>query len=243
MVRDEAAKKMFRFTSGAELVRPFLESWTILRDSFMHSEKRAREVVAISKSNFAGNANAKIVDLLNDRMRTPDDMLRQFQRLHRGLAADIRQRGDKRIPADLTTRTFMEDVIRIGAGVVRPDNPRLRILQAWGFDLSDIGPNTTLADLGDMAVFRKKLEVLNGQLNLPWPELIARVKEDRLPSGIIYNAMRRFHPDTQEWDGSELTDRYLACLAAYADVTYVDKRTHEAFRIARQKTEPFAAQK
>ncbi|MBZ9993145.1 hypothetical protein [Mesorhizobium sp. BH1-1-4] len=83
--------------------------------------------------------------------------------------------------------------------------------------------------------------MLNAQLNLPWPELVAGVREDRLPSGIIYNAMRRFHPDTREWDGGELTDRYLAGLAAYADVTYVDKRTHEAFRIARQKSEPFAA--
>ncbi|WP_181174408.1 hypothetical protein [Mesorhizobium sp. B2-4-11] len=242
VVREEAAKKMFRLTSGADLVRPFLKSWTILRESFRHSEKRTREVVAISKSDFAGNANAKIMDLLNDRVRAPDDILRQFQRLHGRLAADIRRRGDKRIPdADDTSRAFMKDVIRIGAEIVRPDNPGLRILQAWGFDLSDIGPDTTLADLGDMAVFRRKLEVLNVELNLPWPELIARVKEDRLPSGIIYNAIRRFHPDTHEWDGSELTDRYLACLAGYAGVTYVDKRTHEAFRLARQKSETFAA--
>ncbi|MBZ9993146.1 hypothetical protein [Mesorhizobium sp. BH1-1-4] len=58
-VREEAAKNMFRLTSGAELVRPFLESWTLLRESFMHSEKRTGEVVAISKSDFAGNASAK----------------------------------------------------------------------------------------------------------------------------------------------------------------------------------------
>ena len=43
------------------------------------------------------------------------------------------------------------------------------------------------------------------------------------------------------WDGSELADRYLACLAAYADVTYVDKRTHEASRQARQKSKVFAS--
>ncbi|WP_245459937.1 hypothetical protein [Mesorhizobium sp. M1B.F.Ca.ET.045.04.1.1] len=242
VVREEAGKNMFRLTSGAELVRPFLESWTVLRNGFVHSEQRTREVVAISKSDFAGNADAKIMDLLKDRIRAPDDMLQQFQRLHGRLAEDIRQRGDKRIPdADDTSRAFIEDVIRIGAEIVRPDNPGLRILQAWGFDLSDIGPDTTLADLGDMAVFRRKLEVLNVRLNLPWPELIARVKEDRLPSDIIYNAIRRFHPDTHEWDGSELTDRYLACLAAYCDVIYVDKRTYEAFRLARQKSETFAA--
>jgi hypothetical protein len=83
--------------------------------------------------------------------------------------------------------------------------------------------------------------VLNRSLNLPFEELKARVKEDRVPSGIISSAITRHHPDTREWDGSELADRYLACLAAYADVTYVDKRTHEASRRARQKSATFAS--
>jgi hypothetical protein len=32
-VRDEAAKSMFRLTSGADLVRPFLQQWTELRQA------------------------------------------------------------------------------------------------------------------------------------------------------------------------------------------------------------------
>lgn len=114
-------------------------------------------------------------------------------------------------------------------------------MEALSIDLSEIGPDTTVADVGDMAAFRKKLTVLNERLLLSLPEVIARVREDRLPSGIISNAIRRFHPDTRKWDGSELNDRHLACLAAYADVTYVDKRTHEAFRLARQKSETFTS--
>lgn len=42
-----------------------------------------------------------------------------------------------------------------------------------------------------------------------------------------------------EREGSELADSYLACLAAYADVTFVDKRTHENFRRARHKCAEF----
>lgn len=241
-VRNEAAKSMFRLTSGADLVRPFLESWTALRAGFIESEERTREVVAISKSNFADNSDAKMVDLLNDKLRTPQDMQRQFQRLHDRLAADIRERGDKRIPdAEQSSKEFFEEVFRFGVKAIHPDNPGLRILQASGLDLSDIGPDTTLVDVGDLAVFRRKLEVLNRKLRLPWQELIAKVKEERLPSGVIYNAIRRFHPDTREWDGSELTDRHLACLSAYADVTYVDKRTHEASRQARSKSQAFAS--
>ncbi|CAN7262946.1 hypothetical protein [Mesorhizobium caraganae] len=236
-VRDEAARKMFRFASGADLICPFLENWTALRQAFAESEQRSREVVAISKSDFAGNSSAKIVDLLKEKLRAPRYIQLQFQRMHGRLASDIQRRGDRRIPdAELSSQAFIDEVIQFGGEVIRPDNPGLRILRACGLDLSDVSPTTTVADVGDLSAYRKKLALINENLDLPWLELVARVKEDRLPSGIIYNAIRRLHPDTREWDGSELTDRELACLSAYADVVYVDKRTHEAFRQARQKS-------
>ncbi|MCP3395329.1 hypothetical protein NLM27_42100 [Bradyrhizobium sp. CCGB12] len=62
-----------------------------------------------------------------------------------------------------------------------------------------------------------------------------------IPSGVIGGAIARYHPDTKEWDGSELADRHLGCLAAYADVTFVDKRTLEASRQAKQKSKAFAS--
>jgi hypothetical protein len=37
-------------------------------------------------------------------------------------------------------------------------------------------------------------------------------------------------PDIPKREGGELTDTALACLAAYADVTLVDKRTWEGVR-------------
>jgi hypothetical protein len=44
-----------------------------------------------------------------------------------------------------------------------------------------------------------------------------------------------------EHKGSELSDECLACLAAYADITYVDKRTYENVRRARRKWPAFAS--
>jgi len=241
-VRDEAAKRMIRLTNGADLVRPFQQNWTELRQAFAERQPRNSEVVAISRSNFAGNSDQKIVDLLKGGLRAPEDIQRQFQRLHRNLSNDIRERGDKRIrDPEVSSQTFLDEVQRLGMEVIRGDNPAVRILEISGVALSEIRPETTVGDVGNMAVFRRKLELLNEQLNLPWPDLKARAKEDRLPSGVIYNAIARYHPDTREWDGSELADRYLACLAAYADVTYVDKRTHEASRQARQKSPAFAS--
>jgi hypothetical protein len=241
-VRGEVAKSMLRLASGADLVRPFLQSWSQLRQAFAEREARNGEIIAISRSNFTDNSDDKIVDLLKGTVRALDGIQRQFQRLHGNLSADIKERGDKRIlDAESSSRAFLEEVQRLGMDAISTNNPVLAVLKASGIDLSEIGPETTIGDVGNMAVFRKKLQVLNRSLNLPFEELKKRVEEERLPSGVISNAIVRYHPDTREWDGSELADRYLACLAAYADVTYVDKRTHEASRQARQKSATFAS--
>jgi hypothetical protein len=53
--------------------------------------------------------------------------------------------------------------------------------------------------------------------------------------------LRRYAQNLPERKGSELIDRYLACLAPYADITYVDKRTHENINRARRNSPEFAA--
>lgn len=65
--------------------------------------------------------------------------------------------------------------------------------------------------------------------------------ESRLLCGVIQSAVADHRPDSAEWKGSDLPDTYLACLSAYADVTYVDKRTYEALRQARPKLPKLAA--
>jgi hypothetical protein len=114
-------------------------------------------------------------------------------------------------------------------------NPGLQILAACDVELTEITPTTTVGEVGEWAVFRGKLRRLNVLLGLPWEELKICVKEDRIPSGIISAALARFRPSTAEWKGSDLVDVHHACLAPYADITFVDKRTHEGLRLARPK--------
>lgn len=52
--------------------------------------------------------------------------------------------------------------------------------------------------------------------------------------------MRAYAHDQPERKGSELNDGDLLCLAPYADVTYVDKRTLESVRRAKGKNNLFA---
>jgi hypothetical protein len=241
-VRDEAAPAMFKLGNGAELIHWMDEAHPLLQPMFAKQEGRRREIVAITRSDFAGVPHLKIFDLLKAPARRPGEIEQQLKLFHEMLSRDIEERGDKRIsnPKSVSA-AFIEDVRKRGMAAIRAGNPGEQILLMHDIDVSEIGPETTVGDVGAMGAFRRKLSVLNETLNFPWSELKRRVSEARVPSGVVESAIAKFHPDTREWDGSELVDRHLACLSVYADVTYVDKRTHEAFRQARQKISEFAS--
>ena len=241
-IRRAVAPGLLRVGGGVEIIRAFVEAWPVLKSELAQRQVRDREIVAISRSGFAQVSHLKIVDLLRGKLRPLDKMLQHLGGMHDALSQDIKTRGDRRLyDAEGVSATFLESVRRFGMGTLSHDNPGLQILEANGIDISDIDENTTVGDVGTLAVFRGKLRVINQITQLPWDGLKAIVSARRLPSQIIQSSVDRFRPDGKEWKGSDLNDTHLSCLAAYADVTYVDKRTHEAFRVARDKIPGFSA--
>ena len=236
-VRDAVARKVFRIDSGANAIAPFLAEWDLLKAFFEHHQHRARDIVAISRSDFAGISKTKVIDWVEGALRSPEDIERQFERLYRRLAVDIQDRGDKRIadPA-LSAARFLEDVRLTGVTAIsKKSDPAIQLLKAMDIDVSEIGPEMTMDDLGDLSAFRKQLRLASEMLRVPFSALKARVKESQIPSCVLQGALRRYGQDTPERKGSDLTDRHLACLAIYAGMTYVDKRTLENLTRARRK--------
>jgi hypothetical protein len=105
----------------------------------------------------------------------------------------MRERGDKRIEnIERSSLVFLEEVKRLGLQFISGDNPARSILELSGVELSEIGPETTVGDVESIAAFRKKLQLLNEKLRLPWQELKIRVTEQRLPSGVISSAIAQY---------------------------------------------------
>lgn len=242
-IRNAVAVKLFRLDSGADIVAPVLSEWGTLQAMFREQAIRNREIVAISRSGFAGVEKTKLRGALKWNLRSPEDATSRLHVLEQRLVTDIQTRGDKRIAdPEKTAAAFLRDVRRHGEKLLSCwPNPLQQLLAQHDIEFAEITDGMTVGEVGELATFRQKLRVVNRTLGLPWPELKARVQENRLPSGIIQAALRKFSQDLPEYKGSELTDMYLACLSAYADITFVDKRTYENFRRARQKSPEFAA--
>lgn len=241
-IRKQVAMALFYLDSGLNVIAPFAEHWKVLKPLLVKRQKREREIVAISQSDFADISKTRVRDWMQGRLRNRRDIAEQFRKMAEHLAIDIRSRGDKRIEDSKEIASeFLQDLERSVANIPRTVAFVTQFLASMDISESEITEEMTLEDIGSLASFRRKLRIANDILDLPWIDLRSKVRMECLPSVIIQTALTKYGQQLIERRGSELADNYLACLAAYVDVCYVDKRTHENFRRAREKSVEFAA--
>lgn len=236
-VRDRVAEKLIKFGTGEQMLRPYENYWSVLQEQARARQEKTRDIVAISRSKYNDMSKIKLTDLEKAGARRPAERERHFDLLNERLAEDILLRGDKRIknPVASAERFFDDVKSRAAAVTLGASNPTHQIMRLHGVDPSEMEPDATPEDVGKLSAFRKRLRIVSEILAIPFDELKAGITEDQLPSCVIQDAINRYRQDTPERKGSELTDNYLACLSAYVDVTYVDKRTLENFRRVEQK--------
>lgn len=241
MIRAAAEMKLIKHGSGADISLA-IEVWHQLKDELFKREARDRELIALSRSTQFDISRTKISEWLNQQLRSPEEAAAHLKKFRKNLVEEIATRGDKKIPdATNVADRFLEDIRNDYKFLTRhQNNPGLQVLLRHGIEISDLARDPTMGELTDLAMFRKQLEVANRKLGLPWKELKDTVSKSQLPSWIIQDALRKYGQDLPERKGSELSDAHLACLSAYADITYVDKRTFENFTRARKKSPTFA---
>ena len=238
-VRDAARDSLISVGSGTDAIPESFRDWRLLREELARRQENARRVAAISPWKGSETHNKRRMgDLMKSESRKPAEALRMFEHLSGSLANEIETRGDKRI-ADpkAMANAFFYDIFKTGlaaaAGASVPTP--IQLLQAEGVDIDDIKPDDTFEQVMDRHVFRKRLRIAAESRGLPYEQLKKVVTQERLPVAVIHSAMRAFGHDQPERKGSDLNDVHLLSLAPYADLTFVDKRTLESVRRARQK--------
>lgn len=235
-VRTTARSLLIRSGSGADIIvddplfAQLVGAWA--RDS----ADRARTITGIVPVQFL-NPETKIGTLLSGKLRSSTDIERIVAQMQRVLMAELRARGDRRIEdADARAGAFMADVWKLRSQL--PNDPRslvLNGLELQGIDEDEIHPDMTVAELGELGIFRDQLRIVAPILDVPFERLKRCVCADQLPSRIIRSRLAEVSQELPERKGSDLNDSHLAALAPYADILYVDKRTAENFRRAFQK--------
>lgn len=235
-VRDRAMARLVHVGTGEDILGPDPDIWLAMQPAFLENAAKAREVMALARSSVVDISDMKMSALMNGRVSPGDEIERRLDLMARTFAADIARRGDQRIsdPGEMANR-FMGSVRELAQPV--PDGAAelvLRSLACQGVCADDIGPESTVGEMLDLGMFRSQLRIVGPAIGAS-PAALATLRMDQLPSWSISRALERHAQELPERKGSECNDAHLACLSAYADVTFVDKRTLENFRRALRK--------
>jgi len=241
-VRDLAREGLFLVGPGSEAIPDSFQDWRILQAPLAERQEGSRRVAAIARWRATNIDNVRISDLLAKPFRKTEDANRALQHLRNQLAGEIATRGDKRIadPGAMADHFFAE-IAREGRAIAPGGDlpPVIQLLLMAGLEPDDIDLSATVGQTTNLLVFRERLKMVADASGLPWQALKRVATQDRLPVTVIEECMRAYAQDQPERKGSDLNDTHLLCLASYADVTYVDKRTLESVRRARGKVAAF----
>ncbi|MFM0630854.1 hypothetical protein [Paraburkholderia xenovorans] len=238
-VRNVARDELLSFGTGFEAVPESLSHWRILRPFLAEQQVHSQKVAAISPWRVIEFDNMRLADLLNMPLRVPESVETTLAEVGARLEKEITERGDKRIvsPGDVAAN-FMSDVVA-GVQLATSEDSSvplpIRMLLHAGLELDEINLDATFRETMNLAVFRRRLKMASDAEDLPWKEVKEIVTLPRVPSAFIRECIRTFGQDQPERKGSEVNDLSLLCLSPYANVTFVDKRTLESVRRAKQK--------
>ena len=237
-VRDLARERLFSVGAGCDAIPDDFKDWRVLRAPLSEQQDNSRRIAAISRWRATNIDSTRISDMFGKPFRKPEETDRVLLNLRNQLANEIATRGDKRITdSGAMADAFFEGIARDGYAIAAGGHlpPVIQILLAAGMEIDDIDLSATFGQTMDLLISRKRLGMVAEACGLPWQVLKRTVTRDRLPVTVIEECMRAYAHDQPERKGSDLNDTHLLCLAPYADLTYVDKRTLESVRRARRK--------
>ncbi len=239
-VRDAVATEIIKFETGNILFEN-VEVFISIESVLLAGQNRNREIVAITQSESITTPNMKVLDLLKAEISSPNEVSQNFSALLDSLTDSISTRGDRRIKEAATVASGFIANAKGFLGHSHPQNGSAllaEILEKFDVDPSTIDTNMTIKELNEWILFLRRLSVVWSKEQIRKTSSLHR---DKIPNWIIDSALRDHRVDTKHRCGSEIGDRHLSALAAYADVTFVDRRIAESFRQWQQKARNLCA--
>lgn len=233
-IRDRARELLLRIGPGYQAVGEEAWVWEVVRP-MLRSRKDKKDMTAALGPLRIFDESRTIGELSKAGVNSADEMRAQFDRIH----ARVMQEATQSTGGDVArARMMADDFMAEVAAMIPPPGTTVRelltsALKSQGVDEDEIRDECVLADLSRLGVFRSQLRVAASETGQSFAAL-KKVPMEMLPSRVIGEALKTYGQVRARRPGSDLNDAYLGALAAYCAVLYVDKRTAEDFRRARQ---------
>lgn len=234
-IRDRARVLLLKTGTGKQAVGEEAWVWEVMRPIF-RSRKGKTDMVAALGPLQTFDENRTIGELSKMASTSPSQRNAQLKRIH----AQAFEQATRSTGGDAArARSMADDFIARVVANMPPAELTVRELLVsalvnQGLDEDEIRDECVLADLSRLGVFRSQLRVVASETGRSF-EALKKVSMEMLPSRVISEALKAHGQTRTLRPGSDLNDGYLGVLAAYCSILYVDKRTAEDFRRAKQK--------
>jgi hypothetical protein len=235
-IRDHVKLLLMRTGSAIEAVGKENWVWNVARLQMMQRRPRQGMVTALSGLRILDDTQT-FGELASKPVRSPEERQRMMRIIHMRAFSDAKAADRARTPAEASEMAdqFVTEVMALmPRNIVEARQMMVETYVKQGLDPDEVTDDKTISELSTLATFRSQLRTVASKSNLSFDRL-KRVRMEGLPSWRIANALERFGQKRTAQPGSDAHDKALAVLAAYTDILYVDKRTHEDFRQVARK--------
>jgi hypothetical protein len=235
-VRDHVRSRLLATGTGLAAIGEDGWVWDIVRPIMRERRQHIGMVSALSGMRTMDESQT-VGQLCEQEIRAPADQEKVIATAHRNAFARAKAADPRRSDAE-ALEMANEFVLRVMQEMPAVDvTVRQLLVETYGkhgIDEHEIRDDCTIAELSELGTFRLHLHVVAKKAGVPF-ERLKRVSMQSLPSWRIANALKRHGQERPTRPGSDVNDQYLAVLAAYTDVLFVDKRTLEDFRRVKSK--------
>ncbi|WP_430397413.1 hypothetical protein [Ferrovibrio sp.] len=239
-VRSHALNLMLRTGAGKAALGLNAANWHFIRTHLLERRQHSNLIAALAPLNFFDEKRT-IGEISKWKFRSAAERVNKFNTIRNRVRDELlASTGCTQQEAE----TMADNFIAPAYAIHLPGGTSVRDfivskLAAQGVDPDEVRDECVLADLNRLAIYRNQLRVVAPKTGRTFEQL-KHISMEILPSRIIKHALETHRQVRQKRTGSDVTDNYLAALAAYSDFLYVDKRTAEDFRRAISKNPSMA---
>jgi hypothetical protein len=234
---DQVRPELWETGNGSEMFVDDDELWSIMRSGSELLHEKEKYVVSMGRTDAGQMKDMKVSEALRSPIRAKGEREAYMRRFAQETQRQLDNHGDNRlfysreIAVDFANSTLQDvkAMDQMGGDLVQ------RILEWAGVPEQCVSPKMTIAEVGELGVYAKRLKSISGSLR-PSIELTMRdVPRETLPSYVLERKLFSIQNKAKRVRGSDLGDRHIAPLVLYADGVEVDKRTREFLNQVRQQ--------
>lgn len=231
---DAVRPNVIQCGSGAAAASAFSEHLEFLGTLSRAVQQRGQEVVSLDRAGDSWMQSRTLRQLSEYGLHRRDEMPQALQEQAKALKQQLVDHGENRLTDhDKVAREFTRSIGTAVGSLTAESVAALsqQICRRFGVPADRVTPDTTVGEIGEMAIFAGQLRKLASRLGFASDELtLKEVPPNACPSWVLRRELRNRQAKAERVQGGDLNDAYLAAMVLYIDLVQVDKRTHEQLR-------------